>query len=120
MLTEVLAWGLQPLMVTTDAWYSSQDNLKLLKNKDLGLMMGIAKNRKVAINGGEYTQVQNLEIPDEGLVVHLKKFGYVKVFRRTFKNELDRYYIMYLPNKEATLAIDQSGIQGIPYHPLGH
>ena len=102
MLTEVLAWGLQPKIVTTDAWYSSQDNLKLLKNKDLGLMMGIAKNRKVAINGGEYTQVKNLEIPDQGLVVHLKKFGYVKVFRRTFKNELDRYYIMYLPNKEAT------------------
>lgn len=40
--------------------------------------MGIAKNRKVAFNGGEYTQVQNLEIPDEGLLVYLKKFGYVK------------------------------------------
>jgi hypothetical protein len=102
MLTEVLAWGLQPKMVTTDAWYSSQNNLKLLKDRELGLMMGIAKNRKVLINGGKYTQVQNLEIPEEGLLVHLKKFGYVKVFRRTFKNEVIRYYIMYLPDLDAT------------------
>ncbi len=73
MITEVLSWGLMPLMVTTDAWYSSLDNLKLLKNKELGLLMGIAKNRQVAINGSKYTQVQNLEIPDEGLLVHLKR-----------------------------------------------
>ncbi len=64
--------------------------------------MGIAKNRKVALNGGQYTQVQNLEIPDEGLLVYLKKIGYVKVFRKTFKNEVDRYYIMYLPDPDAT------------------
>jgi len=28
--------------------------------------------------------------------------GYVKVFRRTFKNESDRYYIMYLPDLDVT------------------
>ncbi len=105
MIVEVLNWGLMPLMVTTDAWYSSIDNLKLLKHKGLGFMMGIAKNRQVAINGGKYTQVQNLEIPAQGLVVHLKEFGYVKVFCHTFKNEVDRYYIMYLPNLDATFAL---------------
>jgi hypothetical protein len=92
-------------MVTTDAWYSSIDNLKLLKNKGLGLLMGIAKNRQVAVNNSKYTQVQNLVIPPEGLVVHLKEFGYVKVFRRTFKNEVARYYIMYLPDENATVAL---------------
>lgn len=53
--------------------------------------MGIAKNRTVLIKAGEYTQVQNLEIPDEGLVVHLKKFGRVKVFRTPFTNVTERY-----------------------------
>ena len=53
--------------------------------------MGIAKNRKVSLNGLEYTQVKNLEIPDTGLAVNLKKFGRVKVFRRNFKNETERY-----------------------------
>jgi len=105
MITEVLSWGLRPNLVTADAWYSSLDNLKLLKNKELGLLMGVAKNRQVATTGSKYTQVQKLNIPNEGLVVHLKKFGYVKVFCRTFKNEVNRYYIMYLPDRDATLAI---------------
>lgn len=74
-------------------------------SKDLGFLMGIAKNRKVLIPGGEFTQVKNLAIPEQGLVIHLKKFGQVKVFRRTFKNEATRYYIMYLPNPDATVAI---------------
>ena len=108
MIAEVLDWGLQPKMVTTDAWYSSQDNLKLLKDKELGLMMGIAKNRKVAIDGGKYTQVKELEIPGEGLLVYLKKFGYVKVFRRAFKNEVTRYYIMYLPDLDATKQLSRT------------
>ncbi len=102
MTTEVLSWGLMPKMVTTDTWYASADHLKLLKNKELGFLVGIAKNRQVAINNGIYTQVQKLKIPPEGLLVHLKGFGYVKVFCRTFKNEVDRYYIMYLPDLDAT------------------
>lgn len=90
-------------MVTTDAWYSSQKNLQLLKDKGLGFLMGIAKNRLVTINGQKSIQVQALEIPDEGLLVRLKKFGYVKVFRKQFKNEVTRYYIMYLQNLQRFL-----------------
>lgn len=101
MIAEVLDWGLQPKIVTTDAWYSSRENLKFLKNKDLGYLMGIAKNRLCSINGQDYIQVQHLEIPDEGLVVSLKSFGIVKVFRRTFKNKDHRYYIMYFPGEDA-------------------
>lgn len=107
MIAEVLAWGLQPKMVTGDAWYSSQENLKFLKNRELGFLMGIAKNRKVSINGEVYCQVQNLEIPDDGLVLYLKKFGRVKVFQRTFKNEAQRYYIIYLPDEDATVRISR-------------
>ncbi len=102
MITEVLDWGVKPKMVTTDAWYSSLDNLRLLKNKGLVFLVGIAKNRLVAIDGGKYTQVKELEIPESGLLTYLKKLGYVKVFRRTFKNESDRYYIMYLPDLDVT------------------
>ena len=80
MVREVLSWGLMPLMVTTDAWYGSTDNLKLLKHKKLGFLTGIAKNRQVAIDGSQYTQVQNLVIPDKGLVVHLRGFVKWKCF----------------------------------------
>lgn len=101
MITEVLEWGLQPKIVTGDAWYSSRGNLKFLKNQGLGFLVGVAKNRKISINGREYTQLQNLEIPDDGLMVYLKNIGRVKVFRRTFKNEVNRYYIMFLADLDA-------------------
>lgn len=107
MIKEVLFWGIQPKIVTGDAWYSSQENLKFLKKQELGFLFGIAKNRTVSIKSGESTQVQHLEIPDKGLLVHLKKFGRVKVFRKAFKNEAERYYIMYLPDSDATEQISQ-------------
>lgn len=84
MIVEVLDWGLQPKTVTTDAWYASRENLKFIRDKGLGFLTGIAKNRKVSINGRDYTQVKNLEISDDGLIVHLKSFVQVKVFRKTF------------------------------------
>lgn len=37
--------------------------------------------------------------------MHLKKFGQVKVFRRIFKNEIPRYYVMYVPDKDALFLI---------------
>ncbi len=101
MIVEVLNWGLSPKIVTTDSWYSSQSNLKLLKNKQLGFLTGIATHRSCSIDGKHFTQVQNLEIPESGLIVYLKNFGQVKVFRRSFKNETSRYYIMYSPEKDA-------------------
>lgn len=80
MITEVITWGLQPEMITGDAWYSSNENLKFLKNRKLSFLVGIAKNRKVSLGRCEYVRVENLEIPDGGLVVFLKNFGCVKVF----------------------------------------
>jgi len=107
MITEVLDWGLKPKTVTTDTWYSSQSNLKFLKNKQLGFLTGIAKNRSCSVDGKTFTQVQNLEIPDSGLIVYLKNFGGVKVFRRNLKNETSRYYIMYTPEEDALSAISR-------------
>jgi hypothetical protein len=49
----VLVWGLQPEMVTGDSWYSSKENLKFLRDQKLGFMMGIARNRQVAMTPGD-------------------------------------------------------------------
>lgn len=111
MITEVLVWGLQPHTVTTDAWYSSHKNLKFFKNKELKFLTGIAKNRSCSVDGKKFTQIQNLEIPETGLMVYLKKFGQVKVFRRSFKNETYRYYIMYLPDKDALFLVSLADFQ---------
>jgi len=105
MIAEVLDWGLKPETVTTDAWYSSKNNLKFFKDKELRFLTGIAKNRSCSVDGKNFTQVQNLEIPETGLIVYLKNVGQVKVFRRSFKNESSRYYIMYVPDKNALFLI---------------
>ena len=113
MISEVLGWGLQPFIVTTDAWYASRKNLKFFKEEGLGFLVGIAKNRLCSINGRDYTQVQNLEIPDDGLVVHLRNFGKVKVFKKSFKNEDKRYYIMFLPQEDALLKTTRLEFQAL-------
>ena len=87
MLSEVLAWGVQPIYVTGDSWYSSKKNLKFLRKQELGFMIGIAKNRQVSIRKGEYQSVESLEIEENGTIVYLKSlqldvfylFGYYAV-----------------------------------------
>ena len=52
---------------------SSNKNLKLFKNKGLEFLTGIAKNRLCSVDGKSYTQVQNLEIPENGKMRASKK-----------------------------------------------
>ncbi|MBD2682210.1 MULTISPECIES: transposase [Nostoc] len=108
MIAEILSWGLEPKTVTTDAWYSSKDNVKFFKDKGLTFLTGIAKNRSCSVDGKNFTQVQNLEIPEIGLVVHLKNFGKVKVFRKSFKNGTHRYYMIYIAEEDALLGINRT------------
>ena len=97
MIQEIMTWGIKPKSLTSDCWYSSQENLSFLKNQELEFLVGIAKNRNVKIASGNYVSVSTLEIPREGLIVTLKGFGLVKVFKITFKNESCRYYAMFSP-----------------------
>lgn len=100
MLLEVITWGLKPRIVTGDSWYSSVANLKFLRNQKLGFLFGVEKNRTVSDKPGKYHQVSSLEIPDEGLITHLKEFGFIKLLRKDFKKGDSRHYILYLPDSE--------------------
>lgn len=103
MVEEVMAWGIQPNNITTDSWYSSRKNLKFFKDKGLSFLVGIAKNRLVKVEGGKSVRVETLDIPPEGMVVALKQFGVIKVFKRTFKNGRTRY-LLWFQLDESTLA----------------
>lgn len=81
---------------------------KFFKNKGLTFLTGIARNRSCSVDGKSFTQVKNLEIPENGLIVHLKKFEKVKVFRKSFKNETHRYYIIYMPEENALIGVSQT------------
>ena len=106
MLAEILAWGLKPVMVTGDSWYSSEKNLKAIKNNSLGFMFAIKSNRTVSIEKGVWQQVQKINIPENGLIVWLKNYGNVKLFRTRLKDQL-RHYVVYLPNEEKLSQFDR-------------
>ncbi len=101
MLSEVLAWGLEPDFVTGDSWYSCVKNLKAIKNHRLGFLFALESNRVVSIEEGTWIQIQKLDIPSDGLEVWLRDFGQVKVFRTHLKNQV-RHYAIYLPDKNTS------------------
>ena len=84
------------LFVTGDTWYSCVKNLKTIKNHQTGFMFAVEKNRTVSLEKGQWEQVQNLEIPEDGLDVWLKDFGKVRLFRTMLKDQR-RHYVVYLP-----------------------
>lgn len=99
MLAEVLSWGVKPSFVTMDSWYSCVKNLKAIKNHQIGFLASLENNRLVSTEKGTWKQVRELEITDDGAVVWLREFGYVKVFRTHLKNQV-RHYAVYLSRND--------------------
>lgn len=100
MLKEALLWGLKPWMVTADAWYSSVENLKFLKNQEVGFMVGLEKNRIISSLPHHYEKLEEAAIPETGLYTHLKGFDFIKVFQTVDKEGHGRYYGVYLQEPE--------------------
>ena len=101
MVREVLAWGLRPTAVTADSWYSGVENLKFLKEAGLGFLIALEKNRVVSEEAHQYGPVCRLELPEKGKVVHLRKVGFVSVFRTVDKHGTARHYAQFDPRKKS-------------------
>lgn len=99
MLAEVLDWGLEPDLATGDSWYSCVANLETVRNHGMGLLFAVESNRLVSIEKGAWIQVQQLDIPEDGLLVWLRDFGEVKLFRTRLKDQL-RHYVVHLPDTD--------------------
>lgn len=95
MLIEVLEWGLSPLWISGDSWYSSLKNMKFIRKNNVNFMFGIENNRLVSDQRGQYIQIQKFEdwSSDDYATLYLKDYGMVKVFRQMCKKSY-RYYIM--------------------------
>ena len=74
--------GIIPDAVVMDSWYSSLDNLKHIRGLGWKWVTTLRKNRKVNRN----ISLDSLEIPDEGLKIHLRGYGWVTVFKFVAKN----------------------------------
>jgi hypothetical protein len=85
--------GLSPKMVIIDSWYSSLENLKLLRTLKWVFVAGVRRDRVFVPVPHVKKQAHELDIPDEGLVIYLRAFGLVKLFKLvTQKGNID-YFI---------------------------
>jgi hypothetical protein len=81
LLEQAHARGFQPALVAFDSWYSSLDNLKLVRSFGWDWLTRLKSNRQVSVQAGQQQAVSALDIPVSGLTVHLRGYGLVKVFR---------------------------------------
>jgi hypothetical protein len=81
MLQQAHRRGFAPTLVAFDSWYSSLDNLKLVRDLGWDWLTRLKSNRQVSLRAAEPQAVSALDIPATGLTVHLRGYGMVKVFR---------------------------------------
>ena len=95
--------GICPDAVVTDSWYSSLKNLKTIRSMGWYWVTGLRKNRQV--NRG--VSIADLDIPDEGLKVHLRGYGWIWVFRFVASSRRTDYIATNLesPTRDQVAAI---------------
>lgn len=84
--------GFSPEFVLFDGWYASLDNLKLLDKLDFKWITQLPKNRVVSTEPKKYFHLNELTVSKEGIVVHLKGYGFVKIFKKVSKERGVEYY----------------------------
>jgi len=106
--------GICPDAVVMDAWYSSLDNLKVIRSMGWNWVTGLRKNR--IVNHGEH--IEDLIIPDEGLKVHLRGYGWIWIFRFEASNGRTDYIGTNLeaPTREKVLNYMQARWSIEVYH----
>ncbi|MGH2612329.1 MAG: IS701 family transposase [Rhabdochlamydiaceae bacterium] len=77
MITLALHRGIRPSCVAFDSWYGSVKTLKFLEKNNLVWVTVLRENRVIDHN----EHFSDKKFPDEGLVVHLKAYGMIKVFK---------------------------------------
>jgi hypothetical protein len=81
MLDKAEERGFKPKYVMFDIWYASVKNLKAIRKKQWHFLTRLKSNRLVNPDNTKNMRLETVEIPLEGIVVHLKEYGFVKVFR---------------------------------------
>jgi putative transposase len=79
--------GLNPTYVVFDSWYTGLDNLKLIRSFGWHWFARLKSNRLVNPDDTDNVPISSIRIPSEGtVVVHLKAYGFVKVFKTVSSN----------------------------------
>ena len=86
MIRESKEGGFNPECVLFDSWYSGMDNLKIIWDLGWTWLTRLKMNRLLNPDGFGLVQINEVEIGTDGLTVHLKGYGFVKVFKIASKD----------------------------------
>lgn len=86
MLRTAHARGFEPEMVAFDSWYSSLDNVKLVRSYKWHWLTQLKSNREVSIDRTGNRAIRDILIPAQGRTAHLKGYGWIKVFKTVGTN----------------------------------
>lgn len=81
-----------PCFVMFDSWYSGIDNLKFVDSIGWNWFTRVKKNRMVNPDRSGNVTVESLNIPDDGIEVHMKKYGFIRLFHSINKKGRDRFW----------------------------
>jgi hypothetical protein len=81
MLKAAQERGFAPELVAFDSWYSGLENLKLVRSFGWHWLTQLKKNRLLSIDRSGNRPISEWLIPSQGLKMHLKGYGWVKVFK---------------------------------------
>lgn len=100
MLEKARERGFRPDFVLFDSWYSSLDNLKKIRDHGWHWLTRLKKNRLVNPDNTKNVQISTIDIPSDGRNVHLKGYGFVKVFRIVSKDGDEEHWATDLIDME--------------------
>jgi len=92
MLTVARERGFSPELVAFDSWYSSLENLKLVRSFDWHWLTQLKKNRLLSLDRSGNRPVSEWLIPAQGQRMHLKGYGWVMVFKTVAPNGSFEYW----------------------------
>jgi hypothetical protein len=84
--------GFEPEIVLFDSWYSGLDNLKRVRHHEWYWLTQLKSNRQVSLYQGQHLAIADVLIPQHGEIVHLKGYGWIKVFRTVAPNGDAQYW----------------------------
>jgi hypothetical protein len=92
MLREAAGRGFAPTLVIFDSWNSGLPNLKVLRALSWHWLTQLKSNRQVSLERGGNRPISEVLIPAHGRQVHLKGYGWIKVFRTVARNGAAEYW----------------------------
>lgn len=115
LITQVLYNGVKFRYLAADCWFSSKENLRFFQSNKVSFVLGIAKNRLVAVDrdsmkSNHYVRLKDLELNDgETRKVYLKGVPFcVVVTRKVFKNGDASMGEIYLVTNDLALTGDHA------------